>query len=184
MQDHPTKRDYATDGGIARRKKKESERKREKRSKEETIKIKKGREKEIARTSTGGGGGAAYLCLSFTSTLCIQTSCALTRPCGLDSISRNELRGRYLAALVVEETTRRCATRRRVSRRAVHPRQAQSCHPTTRRNWIFSRCFENRASNGVYVSSTFIYVIGNRFVFILNRAFRKRRYFARRKSAK
>lgn len=36
MQDHPTKRDYATDGGIARRK-----RKREKLSGKETIKIKR-----------------------------------------------------------------------------------------------------------------------------------------------
>jgi len=47
----------------------------------------------------GGAGahGRLYLCLSFTSTLCIQTPCALTRPCGLDSISRNELRGVYSA---------------------------------------------------------------------------------------
>lgn len=37
MQDHPTKRDYATDGGIARRK----EREREKLSGKETIKIKR-----------------------------------------------------------------------------------------------------------------------------------------------
>lgn len=44
MQDHPTKRDYATDGGIARRK-----RKREKLSGKETIKLKRGKEKREKR---------------------------------------------------------------------------------------------------------------------------------------
>lgn len=146
-------------------------REREKREKSE-------RERGCAHSLRERGGEEGSLPLvSFTSTLCIQTSCALTRPCGLDSISRNELRG------TARGVPRRCAFRGRgndgATRCTMHSRRAQPCHPTTRRNWIFSRCFAIERQRRTYRRrlSTFA---GNRSALVArrsSRSSRKRRYF-------
>jgi len=76
-------------------------------------------------------------------------------------------------------TTVRTWWSRKRRRGAMHPRHAHPCHPTTKQNWIFSRCFAIERQRRTYRRrlSTFA---GNRSAFTVNRlsrSFRERRYF-------
>jgi len=93
-----------------------------------------------AGSQAGRRAGRLYLCLSFTSTLCIQTPCALTRPCGLDSISRNELRGILRARSLPRWRASRSEERRRNDETPTRPRAHQRrARPRARDRLTLSR---------------------------------------------